>query len=364
MEKQHLTYFKIENFKRFDSFEMSNLGQFNLIVGDNNVGKTSVLEGLCFDEDIEISAANFLALFGYRSSIKFGGLPTVDAIKKSDFWSFFFRDVIKPICIKVLGQGEKEFTLALKSAAHLDSIEKEFAENDLALHTIRTYLKQINYGPEQNETFKMTGAYLENIEYKVRLPDLVPANLSCDNHLPGLFYEFFNPNKLLRKEFEEGLRKFIPDLEEVRIHRFSDGQDTLSVILTTSDSIYPLYQFGDGTVKVARILIHLAITKNYRLMVDEIGSGIHFTRLTSYWKTIIQLCDKYQVQLFATTHSLECQQAFIEALEAPDMVQYQKDARNISLIENKEGEVKAATYDFEQFEYALTIGFNTRGGKR
>ncbi len=33
MEKQYLTYFKIENFKRFDSFEMSNLGQFNLIVG-------------------------------------------------------------------------------------------------------------------------------------------------------------------------------------------------------------------------------------------------------------------------------------------------------------------------------------------
>jgi len=31
MEKQHLTYFKIENVKRFNSFAMSNLGQFNLI---------------------------------------------------------------------------------------------------------------------------------------------------------------------------------------------------------------------------------------------------------------------------------------------------------------------------------------------
>ena len=99
-------------------------------------------------------------------------------------------------------------------------------------------------------------------------------------------------------------------------------------------------------------------------MVDEIGSGIHFTRLKDYWKTIIQLCVKYNVQLFSTTHSLECQQAFIEALEEPDMQIYQKDARNISLIENKQGEVKAVTYDFEQFEYALTIGFNTRGGAR
>ena len=50
MGENHLTYFKIENFKRFDSFEMENIGQYNLVVGDNNVGKTSVLEGLLFDE--------------------------------------------------------------------------------------------------------------------------------------------------------------------------------------------------------------------------------------------------------------------------------------------------------------------------
>jgi AAA15 family ATPase/GTPase len=31
---------------------MDNLGQFNLIVGDNNVGKTSVLEALLVDVEI------------------------------------------------------------------------------------------------------------------------------------------------------------------------------------------------------------------------------------------------------------------------------------------------------------------------
>ncbi len=46
MSKEHLTYFKVENFKRFDSLELTDIGQFNLIVGDNNVGKTSLLEAL------------------------------------------------------------------------------------------------------------------------------------------------------------------------------------------------------------------------------------------------------------------------------------------------------------------------------
>ena len=49
MENNHLTYFKIENFKKFDSLEVNDIGQFNLIVGDNNVGKTCLLEALVIE---------------------------------------------------------------------------------------------------------------------------------------------------------------------------------------------------------------------------------------------------------------------------------------------------------------------------
>ncbi|GAB3900687.1 hypothetical protein GCM10028803_24020 [Larkinella knui] len=34
------------------------------------------------------------------------------------------------------------------------------------------------------------------------------------------------------------------------------------------------------------------------------------------------------------------------------------DARNGSMIEDQEGQVKAVTYDFVQFDYAMNIGFN------
>ena len=50
MDTKHLSYFKVENFKRFDSLEVKDIGQFNLIVGDNNVGKTTLLEALLFDD--------------------------------------------------------------------------------------------------------------------------------------------------------------------------------------------------------------------------------------------------------------------------------------------------------------------------
>ena len=72
---------------------------------------------------------------------------------------------------------------------------------------------------------------------------------------------------------------------------------------------------------------------------------------------------KYDVQLFATTHSLECQKYFVEAfseLEEDDRAK----ARNISMIEVPSGGVKSVTFNYEQLEFALEIGANTRGGER
>lgn len=47
---------KIENFRRFESFEIKDLGRINLLVGANNSGKTSILEAielLCSRADLE-----------------------------------------------------------------------------------------------------------------------------------------------------------------------------------------------------------------------------------------------------------------------------------------------------------------------
>jgi AAA15 family ATPase/GTPase len=40
--------FEINNFRLFKHLKVNNLKRINLIVGKNNVGKTSLLEALCF----------------------------------------------------------------------------------------------------------------------------------------------------------------------------------------------------------------------------------------------------------------------------------------------------------------------------
>ena len=358
MEKQHLTYFKIENFKRFDSFEMSNLGQFNLIVGDNNVGKTSVLEGLLFNEDIKKFIGNFSKVFLNRdkNGIHYG--YNTDIAK---FWNYTLKFGDKPLKFYTDSQTQPFLTAYLTDSESIDLNSSDYLLHKVSGIIPKSWIKLHN---SETDNSQSAAAYFEDaILNPVELP-FISVNTSYDDDLVSYFYLFFNENKQVRRELEDNLKLIIPNLEEIRIHRFYIDRDLIGLSIANDDSLQPLTRYGDGTVKIFRLLMEIIVNQDRRFMVDEIGSGIHFTRLTNYWKTIIQLCGKYNVQLFATTHSLECQQAFIEALEDSEMQQYQKDARNISLIENKQGEVKAITYDFEQFEYALNIGFNTRGGKR
>lgn len=363
MEKQHLTYFKIENFKRFDSFEMSNLGQFNLIVGDNNVGKTSVLEALTFDENLLKLASNFLGFLNFRTSFQFEseGLMTIQEVQATKFWSLIFKDYNKPITFTIDGYLQTSLILNLK--AHLEGVELTMAQSKVSAFVPNLWLKLSDIR-HKSDTFQIMGAYFEDTGFndKDNYMPYIPVNLGYRNDLIDFFYSYFNSDKEARRELENNLKLFIPNVEEIRVHKFSQNGESLGVTLIDNNSIFPLTQFGDGTIKIVRILFETLVAQNRRLMIDEIGSGIHFTRLKDYWKIILQLCSKHNVQLFATTHSLECQQAFIEALEDEVMRPFKADARNISLVENKQGEVKAITYDFDQFEYAMNIGFNTRGG--
>jgi AAA15 family ATPase/GTPase len=98
-------------------------------------------------------------------------------------------------------------------------------------------------------------------------------------------------------------------------------------------------------------------------MIDEIDTGIHYSRMKHFLKTIFQIADKNEVQLFMTTHSLECQQAFAEVFEEADMVQHQTRARQFTLIEKPDGQVTAIKRDWKQLEFALETDNETRGGK-
>jgi AAA15 family ATPase/GTPase len=331
---KHLTYFKVENFKRFESFEMKDLGQFNLIVGDNNVGKTSVLEALLIDEDqynyvTKLFSALIFRNIKNRSNYRNLSLfASRDLSVNKSLYSFNFK-------LTYNDSGSKEFVVEFKNDQQI--IFKGFLSQNFAIN----FHENVSFNPSVNIPF-------------------IPFYKGHDSDLTN-FYSRLQNSKSLKKNFIKSLNTIVPDLEEIELSSpYSDSDPHLIVYQRNNESSLPLAMFGDGTIKLFRLLAEIILNKGNRLMIDEIDTGIYFGRFKPFWKVILRTAKDNDVQLFMTTHNEECIKYFKEVLE-DDLIDLQVDTRCITLVENsKTKQVTAHTYNFDQFEHAINVGNEVR----
>ena len=67
--------------------------------------------------------------------------------------------------------------------------------------------------------------------------------------------------------------------------------------------------------RLLALSIYLASVKGGILLVDEIDTGLHYSVLADMWKLVIATAIKNDIQVFATTHSLDCLRGLNEACE-------------------------------------------------
>jgi hypothetical protein len=75
----------------------------------------------------------------------------------------------------------------------------------------------------------------------------------------------------------------------------------------------PLSACGDGIRRALFIALGLQSTAGGILLIDEIEASIHVTALGPMFSWIVRSCEQLDIQLFATTHSLEAVDAMIQA---------------------------------------------------
>ncbi|MBP6826135.1 MAG: AAA family ATPase [Saprospiraceae bacterium] len=371
MSKEHLTYFKVENFKRFDSLELTDIGQFNLIVGDNNVGKTSLLESL------QVSLHGTETMYNYHKTL---GLRGIDLNAKrimdldgnvtnvnypnENYLDYLLKDKARPLVVnfKILHESDD---------VHID--DSGLINFNLPGEFEFRFIKEEGRGSAAPYQSKIVNTVNE-VSFNLHQDDL--NNAYQNRYLPIVMFrpkkaeDIFNDfqksigkSRKLRDEFIGNLKFILPKIEEIQSLEIS-GVDVLSIGLKGEDEFTSLNSFGEGTQRTFEILIEILKNKNARLFIDEVDTGIHYKRLKSLLKTIVNLALANDVQLFLTTHSLECQQAFAEVFEDQDMVGYQTKARQFTLIEQPDGQVKAIKRDWGQLEFALQTDNDTRGGKQ
>jgi len=97
--------------------------------------------------------------------------------------------------------------------------------------------------------------------------------------------------------------------------------------------------------------------KNGILLIDEIETAIHHSLLIDFTKFIQQLADEFNVQVFLTSHSKECIDAFLKN-------NYNNKEISAYYLENKDGKIKYKYSDGERlYRLIENMDIDIRGTK-
>lgn len=322
---QHISGIVIKNFKRFKELKIHNVGRINLITGDNNVGKTSLLEALCFSDDIsqfvQYQTYNYLQR---KQSLLFEKESTYLPVTSEKLWmSIISKNHDSNSISYKLFKDRLSWDISIKAELVLKNNPIQFHKNKILENALL-----IPFGKLNNEI--ITQFYEDNIQGK----------------------------KQLRNKLIEALRIFIPKIENI-----ITNEETILIEEKEQEEGIPLYYYGDGVYKLFYIVMLTLMHPHKRIMIDEIDAGIHFSRLVRFWKELVNISDKFDVQIFATTHNIECIEALKAALEEDEVKIFQNTTRVITLYVTKDNQISARVRNFETFAEAVEEGYNLRGGE-
>lgn len=340
MENQHLTYFKVENFKKFDSLEVKDIGQFNLIVGDNNVGKTCFLESLLIDSDDSVLLDNWINILKKRSLIKTENLNELiqsnfrsNEVIANKYYSLFKKNFLK---------NNKE---AISFYFNRDLTDRIIIDNKgdrwLSLYSKSFYKIVQNYVLNDKNDFNFS---------------FIAFNSTYEKDIFHLYYNI--KTKSDKENLVKTLQVIDDNIMDVELRQnFDDLENVFLLSFKDKDEFVPVNYLGDGFKRIFYIALKVLSLKGKRIMIDEIETGIHYSRQKGFWINILKICNELDVQIFATTHSNECIQAFYEASK---QLNEQSDIRLISLQEGEKDKIYCTTYNFENIEAGLYSNIELR----
>jgi hypothetical protein len=148
------------------------------------------------------------------------------------------------------------------------------------------------------------------------------------------------------------LRFLEPNIEKVG--RRGEGENLHFVVKLKGDKeLRRLGTLGDGIRHMLALALHLIPAQNGYLLIDEIDLGLHHSVMAKMWRMLIESARRLNIQVFATTHSIDCINALAEVhkelhLTPEDLMLHRLEADLPHTISYTPDEiVDAAKYDAE-----------------
>lgn len=361
--------FRVKNFRCFKDLQINDLGRVNLIAGKNNTGKTALLEAIsvyCGDQRARTLLRSDLELYGRSSAVEHGSSSVIDV--DSVFYNFDVESVLE-ICLETDGCAADGWNGKPLSICLVESDSPEYEKvwgwfQSDSMRRVRfapfveyqpTEVIRLAYGndPETFIYFLVANGELKRSRH-VPIANtpcaLLWANLEIQRFATAKQFSAIRQAKGITT-LVHSLRVFESRLKDLEL--LYDGYQPLLFADIGLSKMIPLTHLGEGITRFAGILLALGELSDGVILVDEIENGIHYSVQQDVWKAIGQFATSLNIQVFATTHSLEMIRAAYEAFKDDDPYEF----RYHRLDRKPDGDIEAVTYNKFGMESVAAFDF-------
>lgn len=317
---KYFTELNVKAFRGIKNLHIKNLKDINIIVGDNNVGKTSILEAIQLFRDY--SFYNVLKIINGRGK-------RFQSSLFQDFLNVFPKnqeqlEIEADVTIK---ERQYKFNLSGMAVMTLLDIEDlprsyslrrkkeeyEGEEKGLFPPEVMQFNGSITIGGTMNNnlfgaenypivynSYKRAGDYIKTQNAIFKIVYLSPIDYMVNDVFNAII-----KNDKYKEICLKVLQIFDNDIEDIFYLKEDNRPLPSEYIKSKKNGNLPLTSYGDGIKKILSIANGIAQAHDGILLIDELENAIHVKYYDDIFNFIIKAVKQFNVQLFITTHSIE-----------------------------------------------------------
>ena len=331
----HIEGIDVIRFRGIKDLDLQGLNHVNIVAGDNNSGKTSILEAINLlknpRELYNLVRTPLLREEGNRLY----SLSIFDS-----FLNMLSKDSLG-IHIEAYSERVGEIVIRLYGEMKellLDKNEIQGRETMNGVDEIETmayvgkYESHINSASKQYP-IEFTGYTAYNKLPKTMGNMLNIVYLSPSRHLIGNNISNIVKSTSYKDLCVYLLQLFDEEIEDILYVKNDLYPKLIESIRHKKLGVMPLSTYGDGIKKVISLANGIALAKDGVLMIDEVETSIHKKYYENIFAFLIKACKQYNVQLFMTTHNQEAIDAILATQEYAES-SYIDDIVNVITFRN------------------------------
>tara|TARA_A100001015_G_scaffold319784_1_gene443856 strand:- start:53 stop:1129 length:1077 start_codon:yes stop_codon:yes gene_type:complete len=352
----------ISNFRGIKDLEIKDFGKINLIVGENNSGKTTILDALfLITNPVNPRLISNINIFR--------GFNRLD---ESFFTSYFYKfNTEIPANIHVSLEDGSERDLVIEPRFEDDS-EGSLSSID---HDGFPFIDELSIDNSVSEINGVSLFYRNNeldSEPLVSHTFLSPQEglkFQAPKHrevLKGVYIHSKNSTNTPEERFEkvvvdkkldyiiDVLKIIEPDLTDIRL-----GVNGLIFCDVGYKKLIPINAMGDGIQKLLSLILAMYYSRNGAIFIDEFENGIYFSKFPQIWNTLLKASHNFNCQIFATTHSIEAINSFAKLSKDSDLFSKYEDVK-LFRVEQYKDEHEIISFNKNILLNSLEKGFEIR----